>query len=158
MKLQAQAITTETVELHWRGAALGSVRDGRFCAERFSLPELQELVALVNDQLTPRRREIIQIIELVGAECDVALTDLLSRSKRSAVSEARMIAISLVGDFFGHMGDDKIAIVFQRERSAVTWSRSQVKNRMETEPKFKELISRLRREVQEKLFPKSKAA
>jgi chromosomal replication initiation ATPase DnaA len=155
---QLHAIPIESVELHWRGAALGSVRDGRFCSERFTLVELQEMAAVIADLLTPRRREVLQIVDLVAAEYEIDATEILSGGKRANVADARKLAISLVGDFFGHMGDERIAAIFQRDRSAATWSRNQVKNRCDTEPKFKELVARLRRKCQDKLFPKSKAA
>lgn len=156
---QGALIQATRTELVWRGAPLGAMRGGQFCPERFSMDELQELANLIADELSPRRRQVLRVVEHVCGDLSVEVDSIYTpRRQTDRTVSARNLSVFYSHGFFPSMGDIELAQIFQRTRSCMTHARQWVIDRRETDKEFNALYHRLRSELQAKLFPEHKAA
>lgn len=143
------------IELRWGGRQLAVLGvSGEVERTFFTREELQALHNELEDVVSPRRRQIMQILRVVADEFEVEVASLLLKRQPGNARDARLAAIGLVASVFGRMTDGQIAPYFACTASNISHARRTLRDMEDTLAKFKERMDRLRRKVTDVLFPK----
>lgn len=119
--------------------------------EKISIKMAHEVIAELQSEDVSVEITVDSIIEEVGRTFNVTPEEIKSSNRRANLSKARQIAIYLVKDIT-NMSMEQIGAEFNgRHHSTIVYTCQQVEKNMETDPKVKEIIKDIRKNLQSSL-------
>lgn len=116
--------------------------------EKISVKMAHEVIAELQSEDVSVEITVDSIIEEVGRTFNVSPEEIKSSNRRANLSKARQIAIYLVKDIT-NMSMEQIGAEFNgRHHSTIVYTCQQVEKNMETDPKVKEIIKDIRKNLQ----------
>ncbi|MEE0265021.1 MAG: chromosomal replication initiator protein DnaA [Acutalibacteraceae bacterium] len=116
--------------------------------EKISVKMAHEVIAELQNEEVSVEITVDSIIEEVGRTFNVTVDEIKSSNRRANLSKARQIAIYLVKDIT-NMSMEQIGAEFNgRHHSTIVYTCQQVEKNMETDPKVKEIIKDIRKNLQ----------
>ena len=107
-----------------------------------------EVIAELQSEDVPAEISLDSIIEEVARTFNVTVDEIKSSNRRATLSKARQIAIYLVKDITD-MSMEQIGMAFNgRHHSTIVYTCQQVEKNIETDPKVKEIIQDIRKNLQ----------
>ena len=116
--------------------------------EKISIKMAHEVIAELQSEDVPVEITLDNIVEEVARTFNVTVDEIKSSNRRATLSKARQIAIYLVKDITD-MSMEQIGAAFNgRHHSTIVYTCQQVEKNMETDPKVKEIIQDIRKNLQ----------
>ncbi len=116
--------------------------------ERISIKMAHEVIAELQSEEVPVEITLDTIVDEVARTFNVTAEEIKSSNRRANLSKARQIAIYLVKDIT-NMSMEQIGNAFNgRHHSTIVYTCQQVEKSMETDPKIREMIHDIRKNLE----------
>ena len=116
--------------------------------ERISVKMAHEVIAELQSEEAPVEVTLDTIVDEVARTFNVTAEDIKSSNRRANLSRARQIAIYLVKDIT-NMSMEQIGNAFNgRHHSTIVYTCQQVEKNMEADPKIREMIQDIRKNLE----------